>query len=44
MLKEETTALHFAIIKHGDGVHKFVTSMPDDQALGEWELYTLEDT
>jgi hypothetical protein len=43
MLKEGNTALHFRSFKNGDGVHKLMTSMPDDQALGEWELHTLED-
>jgi len=43
VLKEENTALCFASFKNGDGVQKLVASMPDDQALGEWELYTLED-
>jgi len=43
MLKEENTALHFPIFKNRDGIHKLVASMPDDQALVEWELHTLED-
>jgi len=43
VLKEEHTALHFASFKHGDRVHKRVPSMLDDQAVGEWELHTLED-
>ena len=43
VLKEENTALRFPRFKNWDGVHKLVASMPDDQALGEWELYTLED-
>jgi len=43
VLKEEITTLHFPIFKNGDGVQKLVASMPDDQALGEWELHTLED-
>jgi len=37
VLKEENTALCFPKIKIGDGVQKLVASMPDDQALGEWE-------
>jgi hypothetical protein len=41
-LKEEHTALRFPSFKHEDGVQKLVASMPDDQALGEWELHTLE--
>jgi len=43
VLKEENTALRFPSFKNGDGVQKLVASMPDDQALGEWELHTLED-
>ena len=41
--KEENTALCFQSFKNADGVQKLVASMPDDQALGEWELHTLED-
>jgi hypothetical protein len=43
VLKEEDTALRFPSFNNGDGVQKLVASMPDDQALGEWELHTLED-
>jgi len=43
VLKEENTALRFPSFKNGDGFQKLVASMPDDQALGEWELHTLED-
>jgi len=43
LLKEENTALHFPSFKNGDGIKKLVASMPDDQALREWELHTLED-
>ena len=43
MLKEENTALHFASFKNGDCIQKLFASMADDQALGEWELHTLED-
>jgi hypothetical protein len=43
VLKEENTALRFPSFKNGDGVQKLVASMADDQALGEWELHTLED-
>jgi len=43
MLREENTALRFRSFKKGDGVQKLVASMPDDQALREWELHTLED-
>jgi len=42
-LKKENTALHFPSCKNGDGVQKLVACIPDDQALGEWELHTLED-
>jgi len=43
VLKEENTPLCFLSFINGDGVQKLVASMPDDQALGEWELHTLED-
>jgi hypothetical protein len=43
VLKEEDTALRFPSFKNRDGIQKLVASMPDDQALGEWELHTLED-
>lgn len=43
MLKDENTPLHFASFKHGDGIQKLVASMKDIQALGQWELHTLED-
>jgi hypothetical protein len=43
VLKEEDTALRVPSFKNGDGVQKLVASMPDNQALGEWELHTLED-
>ena len=43
VLKEENTGLHFPSFKNGDGVQKLGASMPDDQALGEWELHTLQD-
>jgi len=43
VLKEENTALCFPSFRNGDGVQKLVASMPDDLALGEWELHTLED-
>jgi hypothetical protein len=43
VLKEENTDLRFPSVKNGDGVQKLVASVPDDQALGEWELHTLED-
>ena len=43
MLKDVNTALRFPSFKNGDGIQKLVASMPDDQALGEWELHTLQD-
>jgi len=43
VLKEENTALRFPSFKNGGGVQNLVAAMPDDQALREWELHTLED-
>jgi len=43
VLKEENTGLHFPSFRNGDGVQKLVASMPDDLALGGWELHTLEN-
>ena len=43
VLKEENTSLGFPSFKTRDGIQKLLASMPDDQALREWELYTLED-
>jgi hypothetical protein len=43
VLMEENTALRFTSFKNGDGIQKVVARMPHDQALGEWELHTLED-
>jgi len=43
VLKEENTAQHFPSFKNGDGVRKLMAGMADDQALGEWDLHTLED-
>jgi hypothetical protein len=40
---EENLALHVPSFKNRDGVQKLVATMPDDRALGEWELHTLED-
>jgi hypothetical protein len=43
VLKEEDTTLRFRSFKNSDGIQQLVASMPDDQALGEWEVHTLED-
>jgi hypothetical protein len=43
MMKEENIARRFPSFKNGDGVQKFVASMSDHQAVGEWELHTLGD-
>jgi len=43
VLKEENTSLRFPSVNNGDGVQKLLASIPDDQALGEWELHTLEE-
>jgi hypothetical protein len=42
MLMEQHTALCFPSFKHSDGVQKLVATMPDDHAVREWELHTLE--
>jgi len=43
VLKEEHTTLRIPRFKNGDGVKKLVAGMPDDKALGQWELPTPED-
>jgi len=43
VVKEENSALGFLSFKNEDGIQKLMASMPDDQALTEWELHTLED-
>jgi len=43
VLKEENTALHLPSFKNGDGIQQLVASVPDEQALVEWELHTLKD-
>jgi len=43
VLKEENTALRLQSFKNRDCVQTLVTRMPDDQALRQWELHTLED-
>jgi hypothetical protein len=37
MLMEENTTLHFQSFQNGDVVQELVASIPDDQALREWE-------
>jgi len=44
VLKEGHPALGFPSFKNGDSVQKLLASMPDDLAVREWELHTLEDT
>jgi len=41
--KEASTALHFPTFTHDDGVQKIMASMPDDEALREWEPHTPKD-
>jgi hypothetical protein len=43
VLKVENTVLGFPNFDNGDGVQKLGASKPEDQALREWELDTLED-
>jgi hypothetical protein len=43
VLKEKNTSLCFPSFKNGDGVLKLVSSIPDNQALREWELQTPEN-
>jgi len=43
VLKQENTALCFPSFKTGDGFQKLLARMPDDQALREWELHTVQD-
>jgi len=43
VLKDANNALCFPSFNNGDGVQKLVASLPDNHALGEWELHTLED-
>ena len=38
VLKEQNTGLHYPSFKNGDGVKRLVAAMPDDKALGEWEV------
>jgi len=42
VLKKENTTLRFLSFKNKDGIQKLVASMPDDQALREWELHTFQ--
>jgi hypothetical protein len=41
--KEEHTTQRFPRFKNGDSIQTRVTTLPDDLALGDWELHTLED-
>jgi hypothetical protein len=43
VLKEESIALRCPSFKIGDVVQKLMASIPDDQAVGEWELHTIKD-
>jgi hypothetical protein len=43
VLKEENTATRFPSFKNRDGIKKLMASMPDELALGEWELHTLKN-
>jgi len=43
ILKKENTTLCFRSFENGDGVQTLMASMPDEHALREWELHTLED-
>jgi len=43
VLTEENTSLHFTSLKNRDGIQRVNVSMPDVQALGEWELHTLKN-
>jgi hypothetical protein len=41
--REKYTAVGFPNFNNGDGVAKPMACMQGDQALGEWELNTLEN-
>jgi hypothetical protein len=43
MEREEDTSLCFPKVMSRDLIQNLVASMSDDQALGEWELCTVED-
>jgi hypothetical protein len=43
LLKEANSALRFPSFNIGNRAPKLMAGMPDDQALGEWELQTIED-
>jgi hypothetical protein len=43
VLKEENTTLYFPSFKNRNGIQKLVAGMPNDEALRERELHTLED-
>jgi len=42
VLNEANTGLPFPSFRYRDGLQKLMASMPDDLALGEWGLHTLE--
>jgi len=43
VLKDECTSLHVQSFTNRDHVQKLGASIPDVQALGEWDLHTVED-
>jgi hypothetical protein len=43
VLKEEHTTLPIRSFQNRDGVQTLIASIPDSQALRDWELHTLED-
>jgi len=43
MRNDAKTTLFIRSFKNMDAIHKLVARMPAYQAIGEWELHTLED-
>jgi hypothetical protein len=43
VLEQQNTPLRFLGFNNSDSVQKIVATVPDNQALGEWELHTLND-
>jgi len=43
VLKEENTALRYPSFTNGDRIQMLVASMPDDEAIREWELHTFDN-